>query len=318
MHRDYALDPEAIAVPNAVIVLNGAFSWAQGRTIAEYPRKWPSMVLAAAKASLTPVARKRVEDWAFRMVRQRLLIARQGGYDEARTWIENAQDEHARRPFKRIVSRTYNPESANFLSIDDLIDGNARWPDSNGHIPRRARDFAEALANLLVRSAEVMFVDPYFDPRRERCRNPIEAMIRAFCTGRQPSVTTRIESHTSIERFFDRNDEPTADEIARVAGLLKADCERMLPTCVPTGFQLTVHLWKERVHGQQFHNRFVLTNLGGVKFGHGLDEAGPDRDEYDDLTRLPNEHLEACRQQFLPGGAAFERVVRPFNIPGKR
>lgn len=316
MYRDYALDPEAVVVPEAVFVLNGAFSWSQGRTIAEYPRKWPSMVLAAAKASMPPVARKRVEDWAFRVSRQRLLIARQGGYDEARTWLENAQDEHSRRPFKRIVSRTRHPEPADFLSIDDLIDGKAKWPDSNGHIPRRAQDFAEALANLLVRSAEVMFVDPYFDPRRERCRNPIEAMIRTFCCGRASSVTTRIDLHTSIKRRLDRNDEPTSDELILWAAELRKDCERFMSACVPRAFRLTVHLWKEHPRGQQFHNRFVLTNLGGVKFGHGLDEGEPERDEYDDLSRLPDDHLEACRQMFAPGAQTFERVGKPFIIDG--
>lgn len=318
MYRDYALDPEALVVPYTVGVLNNAFSWAQGRTIAEYPRKWQNKVLAAINASsLPPVARKRVEDWAFRMVMQRLVIPRQDRYDERRTWLQNAQDEHVRRPFKRIVSRTCDPEPADFLSIERLRDGEARWPDSSGHIPRRAQDFAEALANLLLRSADVLFVDPYFDPRKRRFRNQIEAMIRTFCTDRQPSVTTRIELHTSIERFFDRNDAPTLAEVARVATLLKTDCETQLPKCIPGGFRLTLHLWKELAKGHQFHNRFVLTNLGGVKFGHGLDEGDPDRDEHDDLSRLSDDDREINWQMFAPGAQTFERVGKPFIIDGK-
>jgi hypothetical protein len=45
-------------------------------------------------------------------------------------------------------------------------------------------------------------------------------------------------------------------------------------------------VWRERDGGQEIHNRYILTNHGGVSLGAGLSPTASERDTFEDIARL--------------------------------
>jgi hypothetical protein len=62
------------------------------------------------------------------------------------------------------------------------------------------------------------------------------------------------------------------------------------------------------------HNRYILTDLGGVSFQHGLD-TGADG-ETDDISRLDlDQYIFRCKQ-YDPAAPAFDSAADPLMIIG--
>ncbi len=65
----------------------------------------------------------------------------------------------------------------------------------------------------------------------------------------------------------------TADEDNKSSEtLFRQECEQKLPNFIPDGLQLELKRWKKRSGGEKLHNRYILTDIGGVKVDPGLDE----------------------------------------------
>ena len=74
--------------------------------------------------------------------------------------------------------------------------------------------------------------------------------------------------------------------------------------------------WTEkRPNGEKLHNRYLLTNLGGVSFGIGTD-AGV-ASQHDDLSLLSREQYVSRWNQYV-NGSGFTLVDQPHAILGSR
>ncbi len=83
---------------------------------------------------------------------------------------------------------------------------------------------------------------------------------------------------------------------------------------IPVGLQVILYRWQQRSGGQKLHNRYILTDLGGVSFQHGLD-AGK-KGETDDITRLElDQHVFHCKQ-YDPTAPTFDQAADPLVITG--
>jgi hypothetical protein len=89
-----------------------------------------------------------------------------------------------------------------------------------------------------------------------------------------------------------------------------------MATRLPTGICVEFSRWRQRTGGEKLHNRYILTDLGGVSLGVGLDagEAG----ETDDLLLLPRAQYENRWSQYVSNNGAFERVYTPAAVRGTR
>jgi hypothetical protein len=67
--------------------------------------------------------------------------------------------------------------------------------------------------------------------------------------------------------------------------------------------------------GEKLHNRYLLTNLGGVSVGIGLDE-GPGT-QFDDLNVLTREQYEKRWKQYCSDDPEFERPEGVLGIQGE-
>lgn len=228
-------------------------------------------------------------------------------YDDNRTWLENAEKEHGRQAFRAILS-TDNPRNHDRVlaasAFDDLPGNYSLWQAARqSSSPRNASEMAELVAPLLVNCTELHFIDPHFNADNARHRKPMADFLKkvALCRESRPSIK-RIVMHTSYTK-----------EKASAAFFRQA-CERKLPEITPEGLQLELIRWQQRDGGEKLHNRYILTDIGGVKADPGLDE-GPDGESFEAIL-LGRDLYEKHWNDYVLN-PAFDLADPPVVITGR-
>jgi hypothetical protein len=168
-------------------------------------------------------------------------------------------------------------------------------------IARTPQDVGAWVGPLLRISQQILFVDPYFNPQHNDYRMLFAALLDLAISGRMAVpplleifVSTKIA--LSEQYFFD-------------------ECKRILPKVIPAGIQVKVTLWSQRDGGEEIHNRYILTNRGGVKFGNSLREG--DTGTTDDINYLGDDQYKLRFDQYAGFIPAFDRV-NAITITGTR
>ena len=102
-----------------------------------------------------------------------------------------------------------------------------------------------------------------------------------------PGQTKAIRIH-----FRDHNTRPSAEIIAR-------DGSAQVKGLLPLGYRIEFYAWSEKPGGEDFHDRYVLTELGGIMIRAGLSADGPE--ESAAFTLLNFEHAQGLRSRFSDG-----------------
>jgi hypothetical protein len=129
---------------------------------------------------------------------------------------------------------------------------------------------AQCVAPMLRCAQRILLVDPHFRASKPKFLSPFAEFLRVVAVGPPELV---VELHTG----HIADDAPPFE-------IFRQECERHLPGVIPVGINLIVHRWKNRDGGERLHNRYILTDIGGVQFGVGLDEGDPGTT--DDVTLL--------------------------------
>jgi len=287
MVHEYALEPALLGTWERFRYLTEKFGMSQGRLISRYPRRWKALVYEAIGAC-SELDRKRIEEKLARLDDR--MMTRVHAWDAARDWLSNAETEHAVRPFQCILAATNPRTNATVLVNDQLEEETPRWKVSRGLTVRReAPLLADAIAPVLRVARRIVFVDPHFDPYRAQARNTLAEYL-ARAKARDVSVPIeQIEFHT---RFNDGN-----------VGF-DAECTRRLPQRIPNGMRVRFVRWRERNGGEGLHNRYVLTERGGLSFAWGLDEGAAS--ETDDLQLLDDAVYRTRWAQYCGENPAFD------------
>lgn len=258
----------------------------------------------AAFENTDDFARKRLEVLLDRLS-ERMVRRSSSQWGDSTDWLEKAEREHDRCPFQAILARENPDGHPHVLTQSDLDDLSDRWSVRRGlTVPRKAADMAEAVASLLRCSSEVIFVDPHFGPDKARYRRPFEAFLEAMICQRPGRMPKRIQVYTGA-------DHTGTDEYFR------GGCERELPRCVPENVRVLVRRLRQKQGDEQLHNRYILSDLGAVSFGYGLDEGN--EGETDDITLMDQEQYEARWSQYSGDPpAAFEQEGTPVEVVGTR
>jgi hypothetical protein len=219
-------------------------------------------------------------------------------YDPVKkTWLENAETEYARRPnqpnaarrrpFQGILASS-NPRNHAAVLIGGTVETDPRWQLPHGVAPeRKPRPLTEALSGLLVNCQELHLVEPHFGAENARHRNVLVEMLGAIGAARSQPRLIRVHCRTKAEATFFRN------EIAA-----------QLPHRVPKGITVEFQRWSERGGGEEIHNRYVLTDIGGVTLGKGLDEGQVG--QFDDVTLMSPEQYRLRWEQWVGKRDAFK------------
>jgi hypothetical protein len=135
----------------------------------------------------------------------------------------------------------------------------------------------------MVRSAwTIVVVDPHFSPGEVRFVEPLEAILRE-------AFKSRRSEGPNVNAALLTTSDSSATLFQQIAGR------------VPQGVRLKVVRYEGRQEKE--HNRYVLTELGGVSFGTGVDQGSPR--ETDDLQLLPLEVFALRSRQYVQRNEGF-------------
>jgi hypothetical protein len=253
MFREYALEPALISSWDRARFFLDSFGPWKGRFLAEYPRQWKKMVFQGL--SCPDLEKKRITE-RLNQLDKRVFSARMNApYDGARPWIDNAHIEHLRSPFDAIIARETSGQP-HVLDGSEIDDRNELWRiDAGLLLDRDPNTYVHALRLLLAASRRVVLIDPYFRADQHQKRNPLIAV----CVAVYPTAT--VEVHLSDgSRGYDKE---------------VGDAALALPKFLPPGVEVTLYCWKERSGGPRLHNRYLITDVGGVEFGDGIELGDP-------------------------------------------
>jgi hypothetical protein len=291
------------------------------RVISGYPKNWKKLVWQAfseSSAADNQNAQMRMTE-LIQLLWQN-AVKRYSTFQEIPDWLERAEAEHEQRPFHAIVA-TENPRERNFIiTAQGLVEnGHDLWNIPPTYpIARTAEEIAGAISPLTRLCRHAILIDPYFDPRKHRFRQTLSAILNSCNDNIRGIENIQFELHTSIDRFFrvwERGDNRDPSTELRVYNNFVLECQNQLPELVPADIQLKVVVWKQKVGGENLHNRYLLTNLFGVMFGTGSDEAGnPNDQETDDIVLLEEGQYMIRIQQYTGNPPAFDIVGQPFII----
>lgn len=300
MLYEYALEPALLSNWKDFRYFTEKFGFSQRRLISCYPKHWKRMVYESL-TSCGEIERKRIEDRLQKLDDR--ILKRQHEWDRQCDWLTNAEAEHARRPFYAILARS-NPNNRDYVLEEENISEDHPFPASpKSPVIRRVAGEMAACVALLLRAAEkILFIDPYFGPQYLRYQRPLEAFLDAILEQRQGEPPTRIEIHAS-----DRLE----------AGFFKSECDRHLPKIIPEGISVRLVQWRQKEGGEKLHNRFILTDKGGVRFGVGLDDSDGADGETDEVESLGEETYKFRWAQYASSDPAFDFVDK-VDIEGQK
>jgi len=174
-----------------------------------------------------------------------------------------------------------------------------RWDTPHGiTVNRRAPEMAAALRSMLYCCRWVQFIDPYFSKAKQNHKQSLSAYLNVIGSERPVGPIERVEVHC-------RADGASSD-------FLKSFYQEI----VPCDMTVTIFQWHEKPYGQAMHNRYILTDLAGVSFNHGLDIGGAG--ETDDINLLDRSQYVLRCKQYNTIYPAFDQVVPPIEIIGMR
>lgn len=310
MIHEYALEPELVATwgnRRDFRYFIEKFGLGQPRIVSRYPEEWRSLTWEAFQAHRAgnDVERTRMEVLLSRLS-ERMVYRHNYVWGPEHTWLENAQREHARIPFHAILARANSSGHPRTLIAEELSDTTVPWIAPRGvTVARSANEMATVVAAMLRIADVVIFVDPYFRPERSANRRPLEAFLRAIVRARPLQLPARVEVHLLLH-----------EDRSGTREFFEDQCRRNLPRCIPDGMRLILSRLRERPGGQRLHNRYILTDVGGLVFGAGLDDGA--EGETDDVSLMDRSQYELRWSQHAAEPMAFEVTEVQIEIQSGR
>ena len=224
-------------------------------------RKFESKVLDTQGQDAPELAKGRLIE-ILSTIREKCLVSRELQYDGEKGFLENFIVAHQKIPANVFcMGQTYEPlyvgiEHVFSSHFDAGID-----PLRNQMVVRKSIDeMIDAVRDFLRLSKKITFVDPYFSDR-SKMLNPMLRFIEAAC-----KASPTKEKHIRI-LFRAREQAPSVHLI--MDKLTQAlDCRALGLT------SLEVVALNERAiePKEKLHNRYIISDLGALIWGIGLDE----------------------------------------------
>lgn len=221
-------------------------------------------------------------------------------------WAQSFTDEHGRFPFEGILS-TREPDSGALphRNFDWLRRRDCHLFACPGSrlVHRSAQNLNDALTPLLRNASMITFVDPYFFVE-DRFRQTYKLYFDTIAQANH--VRAEAERTITIVCAVDtgKNSCP-ADEF-------RNGCEGSLPALLPNGLKLMIYRIRNLPSAQEIHNRYILTDIGGVMFGHGTDSSV--NASYDNISLLDPISLTHWKNAYTPNSSAFDWSEPPVFI----
>lgn len=251
MFKEIAIEPAAVSTSyRDFSYIIEKFGINEGRLIAAFPSKWKKLVYAAAQQQLRGTLDLSKLEVRLKSLGEDVFYARNRPGEGCSTdWLAAAIAEHERLPFDAIIANA--PADSPIVIVAVELDGRhvCLRPNRQWNIRREAEVMASLCSPLLGGAKHIKLIDPHFDTGLYRFKRPFQEFLKYVRPG------------AKIDIF--RADD--ADEAYILRGIQQAT-QGMLPN----GVEVRLFMKPKRV----MHNRFVLTEFGGMYFQTGLDDQG--------------------------------------------
>jgi len=264
MLHEYAIEPAALTRFETCRYILEKMGIPNGRYIADYPVGWFNSVRRACDEDdgCLPLNRTKIMT-LLRNTSKCILRHSYRFYDDELNWLNNAECGHAENPFHAILARENPRDHRNVLCVDDITDEHQliRVPRER-FVIRSAQELQNVALPFFKLAKDIVFVDGHFNPQQQKYRNTTCTFLQGIRDS--GSQLKRLEYHTRGDRKGDSLSEFTD---------FKNECLSQFSSILPTNVHLRIFRWNERTGGTRFHARYLLTNIGGLRFDYGIDEA---------------------------------------------
>ncbi|MYB56326.1 MAG: hypothetical protein F4X51_08050 [Gemmatimonadetes bacterium] len=209
-----------------------------------------------------------------------------------REWCNEALASHQTTPLNGIIvsdaiERTYRKNQL-VESVSRLSQSTCAWWDptnSSLRLNRTIQDYKDALKLILRHAKSIMFIDPYIDPSQRNYADFIQ-LIEAIDNRPSQSPRPLVEIHRKSLRVSGKNaslwDQQDMENTFR---------NEFGPVLSQSNLKAEVFIWDD------FHDRYLISNLGGILVPYGFDTSS----KPDDLTtwsRLGRSDRDDVQREF--------------------
>jgi hypothetical protein len=286
MFYEYAIDPAVFTTFDRVRYFLDAVEPGEGRLLSEFPNKWRTLVFD----QLPQIAGNSRKTAELRLHRAKMIRRKGASFDPERTWISNAVSQNAISAFRAVVTES-GADDENHLCATTVDITHPLWSKCDSFVPRSIDEIVPAIALLLVHAQRVTIIDPFIGNDKQRRAKLFEGFAH----------TARDDAH------FEAYCQPL--ESGDVAKRQLQENLKKLSRYLRARQQLTATVLTPKIGGQRFHNRYLLSRVGGVQFGDSI-EAG---DGEDSLSALSTKKLETLMRDYSTNTTAFD-VVDTFSF----
>lgn len=266
MFYEYAIDPEIFSSLTSCETFFNNFLTKSQRLISDTPRKWQYQVFQKIDAipheQCKPVMKKTLKHHLKNLMKEN-LVKNRGITGDAALWLDLASQEHSRYPYAAIYTNGEVKELPGSYEFNNLLYVSPpAWNCSTQeHVLRKAQNIVDAAKPLLAVSKEVHVIDRYFTPYMNKWSQYKNVLVELFCALEEANFgngIARLNIHASDEwTISDENIPDTLDAV------------------IPEGFIVNIYQWPRG----DMHARFILSDIGGIKYDHGLDERTDGREQ---------------------------------------
>ncbi len=199
------------------------------------------------------VMKKRLKAGIERLARKAMYRRNSVPEVESEIWIDHALKAHSDRPLQAILTDNYDGDNECIIVNDRDFTDDIRWKiPLDITVERAANIMVQTIQPMLDCAREIILIDRNFNPKFYRWR-PFIIKLSSFLSRRSfsPSIG-KIDFHVG-------------DDIE--PNQLKLLCINHIAGELPAGIRIHFFVWPR----DELHDRYVLTEVGGVDFGIGLD-----------------------------------------------
>ena len=181
-----------------------------------------------------------------------------------REWCKEALASHKNLPLNGII---VSSDTKNFYRKNSLVESVEKlssstkctwWSPEDGSIrlKRNIDDYKDALKLILRHAKSIMFIDPYIRPEKREYADFIQ-LLKAASNRPSKSPQLPVEIHTKIHNIPGKSWE----ESLRI---MKDTFQSKFAVPSQSHLKVEVFIWDD------FHDRYLISNLGGIQVPYGF------------------------------------------------